>query len=236
MKSLLKIAEILDKLGKYSQSDKIVKIAQYSQFAPESSTTGKSNFGGDVTSKFDATAIGKKTQGLQPELSSGPGRDEIYTFRLPNFQEKQELFKTAEGMQYYDNLMVGFGENLAQMSQGLGVNSVINMTRSIVGALQGTPAEKQSSYYKNIFDPVLTDELTRVLQTEPPTYSIQAFQFVYQNINLPEVQETFRNSVTMGIQNLYMASYQNKDQRATQQYTAVMAVPFYAQYNIQQAS
>lgn len=229
MKKIISLADKLDKLGKFQASDNLTKIAQ-EKFLPEVSTTGKSRLLQDVP--FDATAIGKKTQGLAPELSSAGGRNEINTFRLPNFRDKQELFKTQDGINYYNTLMQGFGENLIQMSQGLGINSLLNMVRSIVGALQGTPATYAEQTYKNVFDPTLTSELERIVITESPEVSLQAFEFVDQNIKFAAVQETYRNAISGALMNLKQRFQEPKVQ---EHYRKLMMYQFFNQYEIQAA-
>ena len=227
----IKLARYLDQIGKFKFADKIEKMIKESQQINfEQSTTGKPNFGGNVTNSFDATAMGKKTQGATPELETGPGRDTIMGFTFPNFEEKQRLFKTEQGVQYFNELMMGFKENLLQVSAGLGLQGLRNRIYAIIGALNGVPATLQGEYYKNNFDPVITSDLIRILLTEDANVFLGSARFVYDNLpsnQFPAVmQSTIPNAVSQGMSTLYDMASKSNDQRVRDKYNALIADPF----------
>lgn len=231
----IKLAQHLDKIGKFKDADNVEKIIRKSQQINfEQSTTGKPNFGGNVTNSFDATAMGKKTQGATPELESGPGRDTIMGFSLPNFEEKQRLFKTEQGVQYFNELMTGFKENLLQVSAGLGLQGLTNRIYAIRGALNGVPATLQGEYYKNNFDPVITSDLIRILLTEDANVFLGAARFVYDNLptnQFPAVmQSTIPNAVSQGMATLYDMASKSNDQRVRDKYNGLIRDPFISAY------
>jgi hypothetical protein len=227
------LAKYFDLIGRYKSADKIEKfIREAQQVNFEQSTTGKPNFGGNVTNTFDATAMGKKTQGITPELETGPGRDTVMTFNMPNFEEKQRLFKTKEGVEYFNEVMQGFKENILQVAAGLGLQGLSNRINAIKGALNGVPATLQAEYYINNFDPIITNDLIRILLTEEVFTFINALRYVYDNVNYGNkvLVSTIPNAISQGMQQLRDIAVRSNDQRVLDKYNAAIQDPYIAQF------
>ena len=229
----IELAKYFDRIGRYKSADKIEKLLRKSQQINfEQSTTGKPNFGGNVTNVFDATTMGKKTQGITPELETGPGRDTVQTFTMPNFEEKQRLFKTPEGVEYFNEVMRGFKENILQVAAGLGLQGLSNRVNAIRGALNGVPPTMQAEYYMNNFDPIIINDLVRVLLTEDLQTFMGALRYTYDNLNYGNkvLESTIPNAIQQGMQQLRDIAVKSSDQTVRDKYNAAIVDPYIAQF------
>ena len=135
-------------------------------------------------------------------------------------------------MDYFNEVMQGFKENILQVAAGLGLQGLSNRINAIKGALNGVPATLQAEYYINNFDPIITNDLIRILLTEEVYTFINALRYVYDNVNYGNkvLVSTIPNAITQGMQQLRDIAVRSNDQRVIDKYNAAIQDPYIAQF------
>ena len=221
----IKLAQYLDKIGKYSQADnvdKFIKSAQSTGFtftAPGLQSGRRMEYQGYL----DATAQGRQQAGFGAGLQKGVGMEgSIVGFQPLTPQQYAEMSRQPGGAQLIFDYMQKLGEDMAKdAAQYTGPNrfqQMINILSQRLSTEAFTP-DSQKQIFKNYIEQSLISELTSVIMNNPlqnVKLSISTLRNSRLNV-FPEINNSvIPTAITTALQSMSMDSNADVKQRYNQ--------------------
>ena len=219
----IKLAQYLDKIGKYSQADnvdKFIKSAQqYSFNAPGLQSGRRIEYQG----YFDATGQARQQAGFGAGLQQGVGIEgSIVGFQPLTPQQYMELSRQPGGAQLIFDYTQKLGEDMAKdAAQYTGPNRFQQMIGILSQRLstETFDAESQKLIFKNYIEQSLISEITTVIMNnflQNIKVSIATLRNSRLNV-FPDVNNTvIPTAITTALQSMSMDSNADVKQRYNQ--------------------
>jgi len=187
----IKLAQFLDKIGKYKQADNIEKYLKTAQFsAPTYQSGGPKN---PYTGYLDATAMGRQQAGFGAGLQQGIGRESGIVGFLPLTPDQMQQMTPQDIFNYNTSL----GEQLVQDAQQYtGPSKFQQIITMIAQRLQAATPENKSQIYQQSLEELISSELSNLVMNGTP----QNLNLSLQNLRMLNLPEVFSRTVPQAIQ------------------------------------
>jgi hypothetical protein len=188
----IKLAQYLDKIGKYRQADnveKYIRLAQYSA-APTYQSGGPKN---PYSGYLDATAMGRQQAGFGAALQQGVGQESGIVGFLPLTPEQMKQMSPQDIFNYNTSL----GEQLVQDARRYtGPNKFDQIINMINERLKAASPEQKSQIYQQSLETLISSELSNTVMNGTPENLNQCLNSL-RKLGLSEV---FSRTVPKAIQ------------------------------------
>lgn len=246
--SLLKIAEKLDKEGKFALADKIDNFIKTSQFFLQP-TTGVTPTAPQLGSPmFNVMSGYEQTGGPLQKLYSGAGADALqrvqsgqnpYVIQTPGgamglFQTLGMAGQGPEAAEYATKMMAGLGAQIGAAQTGATLAKFQSLMKyyrnTLLAQIKENPLRARANYKQGYEEPIKTF-LEEVLSAENDFNTLNGIiAQLKQDFGVIGVDETIQNAVTSSMQRLLLSLYMNPTIEASTRYNNLFNLPILRPY------